>query len=279
MDNYKKLLIGGITTLFLIATNLTSAFASDDISEAGAKLSASVKASYEAYLSRTGQSAKDTATQETVIQEIKSIPQVKKTREATTDELNGVWTKNRSNGEWTYHLSDGTHYEGWLNDNGKWYYISGDRMLKNLYAEGYYLGSDGVLTTPPATLNYMLRTITPQDVQATKELREKLLKEGWVQQLSDDHWIGDEATLDLLPDKDGINYSTECIIRAGVANVLVWVNDSWGYGNDNHRIELPLEKYLEYKKEDMIGKCEVKITTMDGSNFGKEYWEFLRPKK
>ena len=211
-----------------------------------------------------GNNEDNTATQTTQIT-------VKKTREATTEELKGAWTTswNGRSHEWTYSLSDGSHYEGWLNDNGTWYYIKFGKMLTNLYVEGYYLGPDGIITTPPATFNYHYyldistngRTITPQDVQATKEVRERLLKEGWINiDTSDSYWTGDQDVLILSPGKDGIKCTTACKIIAGVGTVTLYTElGERDYGNrknwikgDGHTIELPLDKYLEYKKEGKV---------------------------
>lgn len=45
---------------------------------------------------------------------------------------------------WMYANADGTAYDGWLLDGGKWYYIDYGRMVTNEYREGCWLGADGV---------------------------------------------------------------------------------------------------------------------------------------
>lgn len=204
---------------------------------------------------------------------------IQKTREATTAELNGEWTKNKNNGKWTYHLSDGTPYTGWLNDNGNWYYIKWDEMIANHYAEGYYLGSDGILTAPPATSSYGSRTITPQDVEATKNLREKLLKEGWVDDYyTGCYWGGDEVTLNLQPNKTGTHYETECNIVAGVATVTLYkelVSNSDYNSISKNRTRIPLDKYLEYKKEGKISWF-TEYFSMGGGPVHYEYAEYIK---
>ncbi|WP_271814728.1 hypothetical protein [Clostridium beijerinckii] len=218
--------------------------------------------------------------------------QIKTTRQATTEELNGGWTTyfdGRST-YWTYHLSDGTPYEGWLNENGAWYYIRSNRMLTNCYVEGFYLGADGVLTTPPATFNYhyyldvstKYRTITPQDVQATKVVREKLLKEGWIEDIFGSYWLGDVDNVYFPSGKDGIKYSTSCHIVAGVATVTLYTESGYkDYDNrknwtngDSHTITLPVEKYLEYKKEGNVGRFTV-YWSVNGGKPTSEYNEYL----
>lgn len=208
-----------------------------------------------------------------------------KTRVATTKELNGNWVTRFDGREnvWTYHLSDGSHYEGWLNDNGNFYYIKWDKMLTDTYAEGCYLGSNGILTTPPATSSYSNRTITPQDVNATKELREKLLNEGWAEDTIGNYWGGDEANIYWPAGKDGISYNTNCHIVSGVGTVPIYTESGFkdfnNYrqwtNNDSHLITLPLDKYLEYKKDGKILKFTVN-STADGIHYLSTYSEYLK---
>lgn len=301
MDKSKKLIAGVIATLSIVATtsiatpayaytgadlaNISKVQTMNEYTGKTANSDYVIRGTTKVYSGATTNNATSSANNATT-----QKTQITKTRQATAEELNGKWLI-RSNGIatfWAYHLSDGSPYTGWLKYNGSWYYLKYDSMLTNRYVEGEYIGADGALTTPPATFNYnggnlKYRTITPQDVKATKEMRERLLKDGWVQDFLGAYWTGDEATVYLPPDKDGTPYSTTCNIVAGVATVTVLTD--YGYRDfNNHKqwkdrssysIKLPLEEYLEYKKEGKIGKFEV-YWTVNGVNLEPEYNEYLQ---
>lgn len=198
------------------------------------------------------------------------IKPIEKTREATTEELNGYWTTD-SNGAWIYKCSDGSSYKGWLKDseNGKWYYISMVGMFSNTYVDGFYLDSSGALSD---NKEISKNGVYPSDVEATDKMVKKLLNEGWVERSVGDngyHWYGAEAELYLPNSKSGAEYNTLCTIKNGVAtvgriskcqsfkeyyskryNIDYFIQSQYG---TLMNVDLTLDQYLQYKKEGKIG--------------------------
>ena len=195
-------IVGGVLLLSSVAIVPAHGATAEDLKYMTQTQTKSTPVTHQTYIETEEDNTVNNATQTT---------QIVKTREATTEELNGEWTTNKYNGKWTYHLSDGTPYEGWLNDNGVWYYIKFDAMLTNIYINGEYLGTDGIWTEPPAVLTYANgESITKEGVQATKDLLAKLASEGWVYRYGGEEWLNDEASIYVAPSKSGIPCDTEC---------------------------------------------------------------------
>lgn len=212
--------------------------------------------------------------------------QIKKIREAKIEELNGAWTTHfdgRSN-YWTYYLSDGSGYDGWLKDNGNWYYIMRGKMLTNTYIYGEYINTDGVWGEPPAVITYASgQSVTKEGVQATKDLLAKLTSEGWVYRFGGEEWFRDEAHIYAPPSKGGTPCNTVCVIKAGVGTVYLYTEagyldfnnyKKWTTG-DGHLVDMPLEQYLEYKKQGKIGQSTC-YTSTNGVGRYEEIFEYVK---
>lgn len=274
MNNCKKLL--GLVALSLLAT-ATPVLAATmaDVQYSTQAQTKSTKVTHQTYIETDDDNTVNNTTQTT---------QIKKIREATTEELNGEWTTNKYNGKWTYHLSDGKAYEGWLNDNGVWYYIKFDEMLTNTYINGEYLGTDGIWTEPPAVLTYANgESITKEGVQATKDLLTKLASEGWVYRYGGEEWLNDTASIYVAPSKSGIPFDTECKIKAGIATIRIYTeaghkdfnnNKTWTKG-DGHEVYISLDQYLEYKKQGKIAQATCYWST-NGIGKDEAIYEYIK---
>lgn len=60
----------------------------------------------------------------------------------TGRKINNGWAY-LGDGKWAY-AKDGKAYDGWLLDNGSWYYIDGGKMLTDAFVGQYYVNANGV---------------------------------------------------------------------------------------------------------------------------------------
>ena len=77
----------------------------------------------------------------------------------------GTW-QAQENGQWKYQNDDGGYATGWVEDNGKSYYLdaNGIMLTNTMTPDGYNVGADGAWDNQPAKISLSTTTSTPTTV-------------------------------------------------------------------------------------------------------------------
>lgn len=152
---------------------------------------------------------------------------------------------------WSLFGEDGYAKTGWFQDGGNWYYADSmsNFISTDCYVDGYYLNSDGVLSSDTSNA----RT-KESSVKATLDIAKKLENSGWVKEGT--YW-NDSAKLTPKTDSEYTSYNTGCLINSGIAKIIgvskLQTYEEWDRSSDRPCIDCTLDEYLKYKSEGRIG--------------------------